>query len=312
MTGNGFNITPEWRLKQIREAQRDARAGNPRRVPADETREHVERYIRFGGYVLDLSNESGVSQMAIYRIREGQRTVHRENAAALLAVELPVTTIGLTRRLQALAVAGFTSTVVEAEIGCGKTTVQALRQGDRNRRNRSKWAPEIVRAYRALDGKNPADFGIARDVTRRQRMRFLRMGWAPAGCWDTDTIDVPSAIPEWTGACGTQLGYTRHRESKVDVWVLDAGKEPVRRTACRPCLDAICLIQSEIRWENSALERAGYNRRPGAPTLEERQLREKIIKEARSERDNPRRDAAVAHARNEDPEGPGVGALGED
>lgn len=310
MTGNGFNVTPEWRLRQIREAQRDARAGNPRSVPADEVRAHIERYVRFGGYVLDLSNESGVSQMAIYRIRSGQKRVYRENAAALLAVRLPVTTIGLTRRLQALAVAGFTSAVVEAEVGCGQTTIQALRQGNRNRRNRSKWGPEIVRAYRTLDGKNPADFGIARRVAHHQRMRCLRMGWAPAGCWDPDTIDEPSAIAEWTGACGTQLGYTRHREHKVDVWhVTPSG--PVRRTACRPCLDAINLIQSEVRWENFALERAGYKRRPGTPTPEEQVLRDKIIQEARRERNNPRRDAAVDAARTH-PEGQDLGELGDD
>lgn len=91
--------------------------------------------------------------------------------------------------------------------------------------------------YDRLCFTDPVTHGIEPVSVRRAKEHASAEGWAPVGAWDDDTIDDPSAVPEWTGYCGKARGVDLHERHGIPL--------------CPPCQAA--LYRRRLR--NAAHER---------------------------------------------------------
>lgn len=125
--------------------------------------------------------------------------------------------VGMKRRMRALACAGFGYHMLGRELGIsGQAAYQLTNSG---RAVRTSSAVRVAAVYDKLQWADPYDFGGTRQGVGRAKGVAARNDWAPAHCWDEDTIDDPEAYPEWTGACGTQQGYRLHHRYEIGVKV---------------------------------------------------------------------------------------------
>lgn len=87
--------------------------------------------------------------------------------------------------------------------------------------------------YKKLRYADPKDFGIPQSAITYVKRKAVERGAPGPGCWDDDKIDVASAIPEWTGACGTMTGWRIHKRDSIPF--------------CEPCREARRVDQREER-----------------------------------------------------------------
>lgn len=118
---------------------------------------------------------------------------------------------GTRRRAQALLVAGFPlrwqeERILGLEYGSDRL-VAILKAGHLF----SSTASRFAEGYAKYVDSDPESLGVSRVSVFRVRRQAARKGYAPASCWDEDTIDDPDAVPEWTGRCGTVYGWHIHR-----------------------------------------------------------------------------------------------------
>ncbi|WP_406191508.1 MULTISPECIES: hypothetical protein [unclassified Streptomyces] len=78
-------------------------------------------------------------------------------------------------------------------------------------------AHAIAELYDKYHNVDPAHVGISQAHIVRAQHTAQRRGYTPPSCWDADTIDDPDAVPEWTGACGTEEGYLIHKRERLPV-----------------------------------------------------------------------------------------------
>lgn len=117
----------------------------------------------------------------------------------------PVSTIGSSRRLQALAAIGWTLDELVPHCGLTRDTLRRIRSRAQTQMYRST-AARIRELYEELSGTvGPSQ--IARDRARAA-------GWAPPLAWDDDTIDDPDAVPH--------IDEPTERRSKSAILVEDA------------------------------------------------------------------------------------------
>lgn len=150
-------------------------------------------------------------------------SVYRDTYNAIMAMEFRqysnmgarTPTTGATRRLQALRAAGFPikSTISEMA-GLKPPHAQRLSLGKQAFIFYSTHQ-RIKEVYEKLSCADPADYGVSREAVQKAATWALKAGFAPPHCWDDDTIDDPSAVAEWTGACGTHDGYNIHRRDGI-------------------------------------------------------------------------------------------------
>lgn len=112
------------------------------------------------------------------------------------------------RRLNALRASGWPiATIVEMLPVYNAANVRLLCIGEC-----TGIGPVAADAIRTLYDKikyaDPADYGVS--TTSQKKARHYAKGAPTVDCWDEDTIDDPDALPEWTGACGTEEGYRIH------------------------------------------------------------------------------------------------------
>lgn len=144
---------------------------------------------------------------------------------------------GSRRRLRALAAIGFPTRTISVLMG--KPVSWAGHQLTGYAGGTYVFASthrHIAALYDKLCAADPADYGVSAYGRARAIKTALRNGYAPPSCWDVDTIDNPAAIAEWTGACGTEIGYAIHERDNIPV--------------CNPCLDAIkvfALVPARLR-----------------------------------------------------------------
>ncbi|MFF3643424.1 hypothetical protein [Streptomyces sp. NPDC002564] len=168
-----------------------------------------------------------------------QEKLRPTTAAAILAVEPTlenlapstlITPIGTRRRAHALVAGGWPHQRLADEFGMllgnfwsmlNRPTVQARR------------ALTMRTVYDELWLTDPAQRGVRAASITRSRRHAAANGWAPVGAWDADTIDDPSAFPEWTGVCGTPQGAGVHHRIGVPV--------------CAPCRTARAAARAERR-----------------------------------------------------------------
>ena len=130
---------------------------------------------------------------------------------------------GGRRRLQALAAAGYPQKFLGDQLGWSTARVCAIAKGRQGLTFLTVEVDQkITRVYEKYEMSPPGDHGIAASTIVRALGYARKNGYAPAHCWDSDTIDDPDAIPEWTGACGTAEGLRIHQREGIP--------------ACPPCL----------------------------------------------------------------------------
>jgi hypothetical protein len=211
----------------------------------------VRQYRAQGMSLSDMSRQTGIGVSKFAEICKGKKwchgqwypvhSMHRATWERIMAMQFVapsgcgrVDPTGTRRRMQALAMAGYPLPFLEpllnrkiAELGriaCGeqgKTYVHA------------RLAEDVYRVYRRLINAKPDDFGISPASQRRVITFAKKRGYAPDHCWDSDTIDDPAAIPEWTGACGTYQGYWLHRNHGIPL--------------CDPCRKALGERRNELK-----------------------------------------------------------------
>lgn len=210
--------------------------GLRQRVPAEPTRVHIGRLLLAGVSVREMAEQSGAAHTTISRIRSGAAmTIWRSTADAVLGIRLPemarpgglsyVPAVGSVRRLQALAARGFTLTAVAGALECSTRLVFMVRSGKR-RSVHVETHQAVARLYERWWNADPVENGVAPDRVKACIGNARQHGWASSGHWDDEALDDPAGFPDWTGACGTSKGYTRHRKN-IGV--------PL---PCQPCKDA--------------------------------------------------------------------------
>lgn len=172
----------------------------------------------------------GRDRSTITDIGEGRvKSMHRTTYDLLLAMRVEpdemslgrtkrnvgakVCPVGTSRRLRALTALGISSTVVAEHLGMWSSAVRMAAKSD-PAYVYSAMAADVARVYDKLKDSTAQDLGVPAMHVRTNQRRAREWGWAPPECWDDDTIDDPAAVPEYTGACGTEEGYRIHiRES---------------------------------------------------------------------------------------------------
>lgn len=209
-------------------------------TPASPAREHI-RKLKSAPYYMSnrrIAELAGVADSTVCQTLRGVRhaardrrdvgEVRRSTEAAILSV-VPeinpparggghVNPVGARRRLQALNAAGYPLSFLSAEMGWAKDPapagrfVKGLQGGQFIIHSTFRKACE---AFDRLEMVRPEDMGIPHMSTERARRSAVRNNYAPAHCWDPDTIDDPDAFPEWTGACGTPRGSRIHQREGI-------------------------------------------------------------------------------------------------
>jgi hypothetical protein len=120
-------------------------------------------------------------------------------------------------------------------------------------------AGKVDQMYRKLALVKPEDHGIAEGAIVRAKTYARKAGWtATPGCWDEDTIDDPSAFPEWTGQCGTVYGFRVHyREGLLPVCEACSKARSVARRF--PGLAALMGIAADPNTPGRAMPQEDYD-----------------------------------------------------
>lgn len=172
-------------------------------------------------------------------VLSGQKKMRPDIAARILAVE-PVldnlasstlmSPIGTRRRAHALVAVGWPQhhLALHLDMDPGNFGVMLGREHVIVRR-----ALAVRSMYDELWQADPADHGATPGGIKRARAYAADRGWAPPAAWDDDTIDEPTAYPDWTGKCGTPEGFWAHRYISIP--------------ACPPCRAALNAQARERR-----------------------------------------------------------------
>jgi AraC-like DNA-binding protein len=155
--------------------------------------EHVQRLTANGWIVRQISEASGVSMSAIRYVLDGQPTISRDRAHAILNIPIGpppadpnVTDVtGTVRRLRALACLGHTLDSIGAEINISRWRLGRIITGHFIEID-AQTAEKIAQVYRRLStfrADNP-------HTVRRAR----NQGWHGPLAWDD--IDDPACEPE--------------------------------------------------------------------------------------------------------------------
>jgi hypothetical protein len=147
---------------------------------------------------------------------------------------------GTIRRVQALAVAGWPLSRQAREAGLSPSSLARLMTATTVP---VATARTVAAVYDRYSLASPGLHGVALVHARAARARATAAGWAPHGAWDEDTIDDPTAIPNWTGHCGTARGADLHERHGIPL--------------CPPCQAA--LYRRRLR--NTARERRALSTR---------------------------------------------------
>lgn len=131
--------------------------------------------------------------------------VHRRTKAKILRASV-VTPIGITRRLRALAVVGWSVAEVARRAGLSRWNVEAARRDEGTRKYvRAEFAEALVKTYDELAYTRPPE---TRATLRQERLAQSK-GWLPPMAWDV--IDDPDEQPK-----GVLRGHEHVAKTAVD------------------------------------------------------------------------------------------------
>ncbi|GAA1768317.1 hypothetical protein [Nonomuraea bangladeshensis] len=186
------------RVKAATRQRKAHRIGIKTRVDATRVRQHL-LVLRRTMSIMGIAQASSVTYKAVWMILHGQETVMPATERKLLAVTpsigaIWIDSIGARRRLQALAVMGWTVKEVGRRVASrrGDTWTNITRVMN-ERYVTATLAHEISAVYEDLRTQAPPA-----DVhTRRAKARAERRRWAPPAAWEGVDIDDPDAEPDW-------------------------------------------------------------------------------------------------------------------
>lgn len=221
----------EEQLRRRKKAEYDRALGRQRRLTDPEEFEHVFEIVQKvherGMGCLDISEQTGVGRKLVDTIVYRPETIkhmfrdHRDRLEKLFYEDPAPGRHGAlvnpdlgARRLQAMWCAGYPLTWQSQYCGCTPQHFSAIAKGATTRMHASVLL-RIREMYDKLIDVDPLDMGITERAKGRAISGGLGRGFAPAHCWDDDTLDDPEAFPEWTGACGTAHGRTVHKRENI-------------------------------------------------------------------------------------------------
>jgi transcriptional regulator with XRE-family HTH domain/plasmid maintenance system antidote protein VapI len=190
----------------------DMARGISRMHDTTQVRAHVERLVAAKWTHREIGNAAHVARATISYIAAGQPETSKRIALAILSIPIgpppktPTHTeaVGSTRRIRALAFAGYTLVDLAGRLNMSDDRVSSIARGAVSV-VRTSDAQLIARTYRQLaDKPGPSE---------RARADARKKGWAPLGVWDD--IDDPDAVPDWTGHCGSDRGYWMHQRQQL-------------------------------------------------------------------------------------------------
>lgn len=175
----------------------------------DKASAHVERLRRAGMSDYQIMQAAGISPDILYRVIRRDGRIRFSTERRILAVPVPkgvepssfahIDAAGTWRRLQALAVAGWTAKEIGLRIGLHPTYVAYVMAGNGGGQVAIRTAELVRRIHRELWNQRPEDHGIPGHIADRARASARKKGWHPAAVWDD--IDDPAEQPnygEWT------------------------------------------------------------------------------------------------------------------
>lgn len=201
-------------------------------------REHAQQLQQAGMSRYQIAAQAGLGQAVISHILYGDRErISPETAAAILAVALPAVrpartgqepAVAAMRRLQALAVLGWSPQLLAGRLGMHLASVRRIRDGEREDVEAAT-ATAIRALYDELwDQAPPAGTKAERIAAGKVSRHAARSGWAPPMAWDDDTISDPAAAPApgWQrNDAGPAHGAEMAREA---AFLLASGEAPER------------------------------------------------------------------------------------
>lgn len=180
-----------WRLDRLR--------GVERLVDARPVRDHVERLLAGGMSFRAITLAAGYRSRNSLHEALRRDKVLRRTRDRILAVSAEsdnrrdryVDATGSRRRLQALAVLGWSAREIAARLGRLDHQTYLNVQSGRTTVVRQHTVDDIARLYDDLwDKPGPS---------KRARTIALGKGWVPPLAWDDDAIDDPAATPHGAG-----------------------------------------------------------------------------------------------------------------
>ncbi|WP_137991230.1 hypothetical protein [Streptomyces vilmorinianum] len=221
-------------------------------VDAEPVRQHVRALGEFGIGWKRAARLAGVSTGCVSKLLYGDgvrhmspsKGVRRETAERLLAVEPTLDNLGSAvlmdatgtrRRLQALVAAGWPQARLAVRLNMEPGNFSAL---IRRAQVTVRVVRQVVDLYEALWRVDPREHGVDNQAYNRARNAAADQCWAPAGTWDDDRIDDPSAFPDWTGMCGTPQGRAIHYRIGI--------------SPCQPCRAAAARERQQKKEANVA------------------------------------------------------------
>jgi hypothetical protein len=167
-------------------------------------REHVRTLMAAGVGRSQIAARAQVPDRTVCRLLyEGQQKIRPAAAEKIMRVtgsEQPIgaclaAATGTMRRLQALAVLGWSPRLLAAELGMHTSAVRLVRDGERAR-IRSATAEAVTALYAKLwDRPPPEATGPERIAATKTRDHARHREWVPPMAWDDDTIDDPAGRP---------------------------------------------------------------------------------------------------------------------
>lgn len=179
-------------------------------VDAEPVRRHLRNLQACGVGLRRIAAASGVDRKRLQGVLTGrpergtgpQKQVRPALATAVLAVQpsldllgsaTPINATGTHRRLQALVSAGWPQHHLAVALGMTDGNFGSTLRRDRITVRTARAAAAL---YDQLWRANPLDHGAAPCGVTRAKRHAATQGWAPAGAWDDDTIDDPTAQPD--------------------------------------------------------------------------------------------------------------------
>ncbi|MGW4270804.1 hypothetical protein ACWEGQ_00200 [Streptomyces seoulensis] len=178
-------------------------------MDAEPVREHLRKINATGmsyraiGEKLGLPHDSSLQPLLWGRGKWGPvQKVRRETAALVLAFwptladfqdDALIDATGTRRRIQALAVRGWSRNSIARHIGMREDN---FRDAVKQSRVTARLARRVAAAYDELWDKDPLDSGMSRNAVARVRGAAERSGWVGPLAWDDDTIDDLRAVPQ--------------------------------------------------------------------------------------------------------------------
>lgn len=182
--------------------QQHQKAGLHSRPDAARLTAHLGRLLSAGMTPESIAQAADIPDASLRNLLRGRtKTMNRGNATKVLSVRIPtepgrgyLPSLGVARRLQALAAIGWDSPRVARELGCCPGRVETLRRGDRGRVHAAV-AARVSQVYERLSMTPRVGW-----QANRARTIAAQRGWVPPLAWDEDPtgphgIDNPDAKP---------------------------------------------------------------------------------------------------------------------